>query len=205
MIRILLAEDHSLARIALHSVIDVQPDMEIVEETADGVRAVELYRNLRPDVAIVDLRLPLRGGHSVLNEIREFDRNARILVLTNCDGSEDVYQALQAGALAYLLKDTRADELITAIRCVFKGKRYVPPAVATRLAERIPVEELTVRELEVLRLIAKGLSNRGIAEELSIAEKTVRTHTSSILEKLGVPDRTNAAIAAIQRGIVHLA
>jgi DNA-binding NarL/FixJ family response regulator len=204
MIRILLIEDHTLARLALHSVIDAQPDMEIVGEAAEGIGAVNLYRNLQPDVAIVDLRLPPHGGHAVVAQVRTVDASARIVVLTNCDGSEDVYQALRAGALAYLLKDTRADDLISAIRSVFNGKRYVPHAVAARLAERIPVEELTVRELEVLRLIAKGLSNRSIAEELSIAEKTVRTHTSSILDKLGVPDRTNAAIVAIQRGIVHL-
>lgn len=203
-LRILLVEDHYLARLALHSVIDARSDMRIAGETGDGKQALALYRQLRPDLTIMDVRLPGIGGIEAIRAIRDFDSRARVVVLTNYDQSEDVYRAIQAGALAYLLKDTSGDELVRAILTVSEGQRYLPSAVANRLAERLSANELTPREVQVLELIAHGMSNRQIADRLSIAEKTVRIHVSSVLDKMGLADRTQAAIAAIQRGIVHL-
>jgi DNA-binding NarL/FixJ family response regulator len=203
-IRILLIEDHFLARLALRSILEAQSDMEVVAESGAGGDALALFRQHAPDVVIVDLRLPGISGFDVIEQLKTAAPRVRILVLTSYDGSEDVYRALHAGALAYLLKDTSGEDLVQAIHSVAKGLRYLPSAVSNRLAERLATSELTVREVEVLELIAQGLSNKEIADRLGIAEKTVRIHSSSILAKMGVADRTQAAIAAIQRGLVHL-
>ncbi len=178
--------------------------MVIAGETDKAREAVALHEQLRPDVVIMDLRLPGASGLDAIHCIRQRDPQARILVLSNYEGSEDVYRALEAGALAYLTKDASGDELVNAIRAVHAGKQYLPAALGVLLAGRIRGNELTDRELDVLRLLARGMSNREVGERLHIAEKTVKIHVSRVLDKLGVEDRTQAAIAAVQRGIVHL-
>jgi DNA-binding NarL/FixJ family response regulator len=203
-VRILLVEDQSIARLALHTIIDPRPDMQIVAETGRGNEAEDLYDRHEPDVVIMDLRLPGQSGFEAIRVIRKKHPAARILVLTNYEGSEDVHRVLQAGAMAYLTKDTGKEELIQAILAVSRGKRYLPSSVGALLAERMPGSELTDREHDVLRLLAKGSSNRVVAESLGISENTARIHVTHILQKLGVEDRTQAVIAAIQRGIVHV-
>jgi DNA-binding NarL/FixJ family response regulator len=203
-VRILLVEDQSIARLALHTIIDPRPDMRIVAETGRGDEAPALYDQHRPDVVIMDLRLPGLSGFDAIARIRLRHPSARILALTNYEGSEDVHRALHSGALAYLTKDTAKEELIQAILAVARGKRYLPPSVSALLAERTPGSDLTDRELDVLRLLAQGCSNRALAESLGISENTARIHVTHILQKLGVEDRTQAVLTAIRRGIVHV-
>jgi DNA-binding NarL/FixJ family response regulator len=203
-VKILLVEDHFMARMALRSILSGRSDLLIVAETDNGQEAIRLYGKMRPDVTIMDLAMPELSGFEAIAAIRKQDRNAKIVVLTNFEGSEDVYRALSHGAMAYLTKDTSGQELITAVLTVHQGSRYLPRAVRDTLAERIPCSELTPREHQVLALISQGNSNREIASNLQIAEKTVRIHVSSLLAKLGARDRTQAAIFAIQRGFVHL-
>jgi two-component system NarL family response regulator len=178
--------------------------MEVVAEASDGQVGVDLFRKHQPDVTLMDLRLPTLGGAEAVAKIRVEFPAARIIVLTTFDGDEDIYRALQAGARGYLLKGMFGDELLDAIRAVHAGKTRIPPVVAERLAGRMSGHELTARELEVLGLIVRGQSNKEIGGSLSISEATVKTHINSILSKMGVTDRTQAATAAIQRGIVHL-
>jgi len=203
-IRVLLVEDHYMARVALRSILSDKTDVSIVAETDNGQEAVQLYGKLRPDVTVMDLGLPGTDGFEAITAIRQLNRTAKIVVLTNYDGSEDVYRALRNGAMAYLTKDVSGQELVHAIVTTHLGNRYLPRAMRDRLAERIPCSELTPREEQVLKLISGGCSNQEIASKLNIAEKTVRIHVSSVLEKLGARDRTQAAIYAIQRGFVHL-
>lgn len=203
-IRILLVEDHFLARQALSSVLTLRNEMQIVATAENGAEAVDHYFEYHPDVVIMDLRLPGMNGFDAIRAIRRRDPGARILVLSNYDGSEDIYRALQAGATAYLFKDTSGAELVEAVQATHRGLRYIPRSVGDLLAQRLGAEELTARELEVLTLVARGRSNQQIASTLGIAEKTARIHVSNILGKIGVSDRTQAAIAAIQRGLVHL-
>jgi two-component system NarL family response regulator len=203
-IRVLVADDHPITRDGLTVMIDGTPDMTVVAEAADGLAAVERYREHRPDVAILDLRMPaLTGSEATVAILQEFP-DARILVLSAIDGDEAIYRALQAGARGYLLKDLGREELLEAIRAVHAGARRTPRAVAARLAERLVGSELTPREAEVLALIAQGRSNRAIAEALSLTELSVKTYVSTILDKLGVADRTQALTTAIRRGIVPL-
>lgn len=203
-IQILLVEDQYFARVALHTVIDATPGMRIVAETAFGSQALPLYRKHTPDVVIMDLRLPGLSGFSAIRAIRDEFPQARIVVLSNYEGSEDVHRALEAGALGYLTKNSEAGELIAAITAVSRGNRFLPRQVTGILSSRMAFDELTAREAEVLELITRGMSNKEIGVALGIAEKTVRIHMTHILSKLGVEDRTQAALAAIQRGIVHL-
>ena len=203
-VRVLLVEDHFLARMALRGVLEGRQDMTLVAEAANGVQAVELHREHKPDVTIMDLGLPQLSGLEAIKRIRDMDPGARILVLTNFSGSEDVHRALDAGAAAYLGKDTGGDELIQAILAVDRNERYLPEPIADRLAERDPSSELTARELAVLDLLVRGCTNRDIANTLGMAEKTARIHVSNILRKLEVADRTEAAVAALHRGIIHL-
>lgn len=203
-IRVLLIEDHFLARMALHSVLSGHAQIEIVGEASDGEAGVAMFRKLRPDVAVVDLRLPRISGFDVIAMLKREFSTVRIVVLSNYQGSEDIYRAVQNGAMAYLTKDASGEELLNAIQNVNRGLRYLPHAALGRLAERMPAVELTPRESEVLACITKGCSNREIAEELGIAEKTVRIHVSAVLEKMGARDRTQATIFALQRGLVHL-
>ena len=203
-IRVLLIEDHFLARMALHSVLSGHAQIEIVGEASDGEAGIAMYRKLRPDVAVVDLRLPRISGFEVIAMLKREFSSVRIVVLSNYQGSEDIYRAVQSGAMAYLTKDASGEELLNAIQNVNRGLRYLPHVALGRLAERMPAVELTPRESEVLFCITKGYSNREIADELGIAEKTVRIHVSAVLDKMGARDRTQATIFALQRGLVHL-
>ncbi len=203
-IRVLLIEDHFLARMALRSVLSERSDIVIVGEASDGASGIELYQKCAPDVTVMDLRLPGVNGFEAIAAIRKLCKTAKIAVLSNYEGSEDIYRAIRNGAMAYLTKDASGEEVVEAIVTVHRGMRYLPPIARDRLAERTSlVVELTPREHEVLTCITRGHSNRDIAEELHIAEKTVRLHVSSVLDKMGVRDRTQAAIYAIQRGLVH--
>jgi DNA-binding NarL/FixJ family response regulator len=199
-----VAEDHHVVRQGLVALIKTVADMSVIAEAADGRQAVELFRQHRPDVTIMDLRMPQLSGVEAITEIRREFPAARFIVLTTFDGDEDIYRALQAGARGYLLKDMFGEELMEAIRAVHAGKTKIPAVVAQRLAERMGGPTLTNREREVLNLIVSGKSNKDIGFELSISEATVKTHINSILSKLGVSDRTQAATTALQRGIVHL-
>lgn len=203
-IRILIVEDHHVVRQGLVALIKSVDDMEVVAEAADGRQGVDLHRKHRPDVTIMDLRLPVLGGVEAIEEIRRDTPNARVIVLTTFDGDENIYRALQAGARGYLLKDMFGEELMDAIRAVHAGKTRIPAVVAQRLAERMRGPELTSREMDVLRLIVAGKSNKEIGGALHISEATVKTHINNLLGKLGVSDRTQAATTAIQRGIVEL-
>jgi DNA-binding NarL/FixJ family response regulator len=203
-IRVLLIEDHFLARMALHSVLSAHPQIEIVGEACDGEAGLAMYRSHLPDVVVLDLRLPLLSGFDLIAKLKEEFRSAHIVVLSNYSGSEDIYRAVRRGAMAYLTKDASGEELINAIESVHRGLRYFPNMALDRLAERTPALELTPRETEVLSCITRGYSNREIAEELGIAEKTVRIHVSSLLDKMGARDRTQATIYALQRGLIHL-
>jgi len=201
-LRLLIAEDHFVTRMGLKAIFGAEPDIDIVAEAETGEDAVALYRKHRPDVAVVDLKMPGLGGVDVVKGIRAEFEDARVVILTGSEGSEGVYRALQAGARAYLLKDAKGTELVRALRDVHAGKRVVPPEVAVRLAERVPQSDLSPREMDVLRLLADGKSNKRIADALGISEATIRTHVSNILSKLGVDDRTQAATEALRRGIL---
>ena len=200
----LVVEDHHVVRQGLVALLNVVEGLEVVGEAADGVEAIGQFRKHLPDITLIDLRLPRMGGVDVIERLRMETPHARFIVLTTYDGDEDIYRALQAGAKAYLLKGMTTDELIAAIHTVHAGKSLIPPAIAQRLAERMGTEELTPREFDVLEQIVYGKSNKEIATELEISEATVKTHINSLLGKLGVSDRTQAATAAIQRGIVPL-
>jgi DNA-binding NarL/FixJ family response regulator len=203
-VRILIVEDQYFFRLALRTTIESHEGMTIIAETGKGQEALPLCREHRPDVVIMDLRLPDLSGFDAIAAIHAAMPSVGILVLSNYEGSEDVHRALAAGALAYLTKDAGAEELVAAIRSVQNKRRYMPPSVSALLAERLPGTELTDRELDVLKLLVRGCSNREIGDQLAIAENTVRIHVSRILDKLGVADRTQAVLSAIQRGLVHV-
>jgi DNA-binding NarL/FixJ family response regulator len=203
-IRILVVDDHVVVRQGLVALLNMAEDMKVVGEASDGQEAIDAHRRHKPDVTLMDLRLPKLGGADAITLIRRETPAARIIVLTTFDGDEDIFRALQAGAKGYLLKGSDADELMSAIRSVYAGKSRIPAAVAEKLAERMGGPALTAREIEVLKRIVAGRSNKEIASDLFISEATVKTHINSLLSKLGVTDRTQAATTALQRGIVHL-
>jgi DNA-binding NarL/FixJ family response regulator len=203
-IRILVVDDHHVVRQGIVALIKTVDDMTVVAEASNGREALELFKEHKPDITIMDLRLPVMSGVEAITAIRHISPAARVIVLTTFDGDEDIYRALQAGARGYLLKDMFGDDLMDAIRSVHAGRSKIPAAVAQRLADRMGGPELTPRELDVLRLIVAGKSNKEIGLALSISEATVKTHINSLLSKLGVSDRTQAATTALQRGIVHL-
>jgi two-component system NarL family response regulator len=203
-IRIMVVDDHPIVREGFGGMIGTEPDMSVVAEAMSGQEAIRLFREHRPDVTLVDLRMPGMDGIETMSAIlREFPQS-RFIVLTTYDGDEDIYRALQAGAWAYLLKDMLIDEILTAIRAVHAGQRRIPAAVGKRLAERMSGTTLSARELDVLQLLGKGKSNRDVAAALAITEATVKGHVTNILNKLGVADRTQAVIIALKRGLVHL-
>jgi two-component system NarL family response regulator len=204
VIRILIADDHPIVRDGLNAIISDQEDMEVVAEAANGNEAIKLTKQHRPDVLLIDLRMPQLNGLETLYAIRSEWDQARIIILTTYDGDEDIYRALQAGAQAYILKGMPRAELLSTIRAVHAGRKRIPTEVASKLAERIAASELTERELEVLKLIVSGMSNKEIGTHLSITEGTVKAHVNSVLGKLGVSDRTKAVTEALRRGIVHL-
>ncbi len=203
-IRILVAEDHEIVRDGICAIVNQQPDITVVAQAKDGEQAVQLYRELQPDVVLMDLRMPKMEGTEAIAQIRSEFSGANIVILTTYDSDEDIYQGLQAGAKGYLLKDTSSEELATAIRTVYQGKKYVPHQVAMKLAERITNPELTSRKTEVLKLLTKGKSNQEIGSILKITEGTVKFHVNNILNKLNVSDRTQAVIMAFKRGLSRL-
>ena len=203
-IRILIADDHFVVRMGLAALINTQPDMTVVAEATDGQQAVELFRQHRPDIALLDLRMPEMNGIEAIAAIRSEFPDARLIVLSSYDGDEDIYRALQAGARGSLLKNMLREGVLETIRTVHAGLRRIPEEVAARLAERMSRDPLTAREMEVLELIVRGKSNKEIAHALKITEGTVKIHVNNILNKLGVTDRTQAAIFALKHGLVHL-
>jgi len=203
-IRILIAEDHLIARVGVTTIVNMQPDMIVVAEAANGQQAVEMFRQHRPDVTLLDLRMPGMTGLEAAAAIRSEYPKARLIALTTYGGDEDIRRALQTGVQAYLTKDVLHDDLLKAIRAVHGGHPFLPASVAKTLAAELPGPDLSAREMEVLSLIVNGLANKQIAHRLNIAEHTVKNHVKNILSKLNVADRTQAATAAIQRGIIHL-
>lgn len=204
MIRILIADDHPVVRAGLVAIIQTQSDMTVVAETSNGRETVEAVQRYRPNVVLMDLIMPEMSGLLATEQITKKFSDVQVIILTSFHGDDDIYRALQAGAKTYILKDTPRNELLDTIRAVHSGRRPIPKEVASRLAQRIPVSELTPREMDVLKLIVKGLSNKEIAAALQITEGTVKGHVNIILTKLGVSDRTQAATTALQRGILHL-
>jgi len=203
-IRILVADDHFIVRSGLVSVIHSEPDMRVVGEAADGAQAIELFRKHQPDLALLDLRMPVKSGNETIEIIRREFPAARILVLTAFSGDEDIHRALNAGAQGYVLKSATGEGLVPAIRAVAAGKRWIPSDVATRLAMRNTFEPLTLREIQVLKETARGKANKEIASALAISEHTVKDHLKNILAKLNAADRTEAVTAAVQSGIIEL-
>lgn len=204
MIRILIADDHELFREGLRVVLDLRPDFEVVAEAANVAETVAAHVRHQPDLTLLDLQMPDGTGIDALRIIRKAQPDARVLMLTTYDGDEDIHRAMAAGASGYLLKSIPSIQLEAAVRAVIEGRQYLPPAVAERLAERAAFQELTARELEILALIARGLSNKDVARVLVANEFTVKAHVRNILAKLGVETRTEAAILAVQRGLVQI-
>jgi len=204
IIRVLVADDHTVVRDGLIAIIKQEKDMDVVAETGDGRQAAGLWKKHKPDVTLMDLRMPGLDGVNAIYEIRAIDPSARIIILTTFDGDEDIYRGMRAGAKSYLLKDVRREELFQCIREVHAGRTFLPPAVAAKLAERMPAEELSPRELEVLRLLAEGKPNKLIGADLSITEVTVKSHVQSLFKKLNVLSRTEAIAVANRRGLLHL-
>lgn len=201
---ILLIDDHELFRDGLKAVLDMRADFQVVGEAGTAAAGLPAYQKHRPDITLLGLKLPDGSGLHVLSQIRAFDVQARVLMLTTYDGDEDIHRAITAGASGYLLKSIPSAQLYEAIRAVHEGRQYLPPAVKERLAEREAFEELTAREIEVLSLIAKGMSNKDIAAILKASEFTIKAHVRNILAKLDVEARTEAAVLALQRGLVQL-
>lgn len=203
-IRVLVVDDHNVVRQGLVALLNVVEGLTVVAEAADGLEAIDQFHKHQPDITLMDLRLPRLSGVEAIQRIRMDTPSARFIVLTTYDGDEDIYRALKAGARAYLLKGMTSEDLVTTIRAVHAGKSHIPPAIAEKLAERMGTEDLTPREFDVLKEIVGGKSNKEIATALNVSEATVKTHINSLLGKLGVTDRTQAATAALQRGIVPL-
>jgi DNA-binding NarL/FixJ family response regulator len=203
-IRVLCVDDHPLVRKGIASILANESDMQLVGEAGNGREAVEMFRQLRPDVILMDLRMPEMTGIEAARVIRQEDPEARIIALTSYDGDQDIYRALEAGVRGYLLKEMVHTDVLRAIRTVYSGKRLMPQEVAERLSEYFPQVALTPREVEVLGLVARGLANKEIAGKLGTASGTVKMHIQNILAKLGASDRTHAVTIAIERGILHL-
>jgi two-component system, NarL family, response regulator len=204
MIRVLIADDHAIMRQGLAALLEQEPDLTVVAKASNGQEALTMFRQYQPDVTLMDVRMPQMDGVETITALCTEFETARIVVFTACDGEEDIYRGLRAGAKGYLPKNTEPDELFVAIRTVVSGKKYIPSAVGAKLADRMDNAQLSDRELEVIRLIATGKSNREISTSLHITESTVKFHINNILSKLGVADRTQAAILALKRGIACL-
>lgn len=202
--RILCVDDHPLLREGISALVNNQPDMVIAGEAATGAEALQLFKQLQPDVTLLDLRLPDTSGIDILIAIRTEFPEARIIMLTTFEGDVEIHRALQAGARGYLLKNMPPSELLEVIRQVHAGKKRIPPAIASQLAEHMSDETLTEREVEVLREVAGGNKNKDIANKLFISEETVKVHVKHIMEKLGASDRTQAVTIGVRRGIIQL-
>ena len=201
---ILIADDHSVVREGLVSLVKRKSDMTVVAEASNGREAVDLWKEHRPDVTLLDLRMPELDGVGAIKEIREFDDGAHIIVLTTFDGDEDIYRAIQAGAKGYLLKDVPREALMDSIRRVHAGETCVPVHLAAKLAERVSGETLSAREIDVLKLMAQGKSNKEIGSALFISEGTVKSHAKAIFAKMNVISRTEAVASASRRGLIRL-
>jgi DNA-binding NarL/FixJ family response regulator len=201
---VLLVDDHALMRLGITSLIRTEPGLTVCGEASTGAQAIELYRSLRPDIVLMDLRLPDASGAEVTQSIRAEFPEAKVIIISSFAPDEEVYAAISSGARAYVLKTIEADELIAVVRKVAAGQRHIPAEIAQRLEARVPRTELTEREREVLRFVVRGKRNREIADILGIGEGTVKTHVANILLKLGATDRTEAAMMAVDRGIVRL-
>jgi two-component system NarL family response regulator len=204
-IRVLVADDHLIVRLGLVALINSQSDMTVAAQASSGSDAVALHAQHKPDVTLMDLRMPGQDGVEAIESIRRVEPAARVIVLTIHAGDEAVYRALRAGARGYLLKTVSGEEIVAAIRAVRAGNQWIPEEIADLAAERMQQPPLSVREIDVLKRIAKGLSNKRIAEELDVSESTVRNHVASLLDKLGADDRTHAVTVALDRGIIDLA
>ncbi len=202
-IRILLVDDHIVMRMGLATAAGGEPDMKVVAEAEDGLEAVEAYRTHRPDVVVLDLRMQKLNGIETIQRLREEFGAVRILVFSNYAGGDEVFQAFKAGAAGFVAKEMALERLLEAIRRVHAGEQYLPPEIAMRMNGRV-ISQLSSRELEVLALVAKGLSNKEVGAELSIVEGTIKVHMKNILAKLNVNDRTQAILVAVKRGIIHL-
>jgi two-component system NarL family response regulator len=203
-IRVLVADDHQVVRVGLRTIIDAEPDMEVVAEAADGRSTISAFATHAPDVTLLDLRMPGLSGAHVITEILKHSPKAQIIVVTTYDADEDVFRAVQAGARGYLLKDTFTEGMLDSIRTVNGGGRLIDPQLAPRLMDRVNERSLTARELAVLGLVARGRTNRQIGNELSMGEETVKAHLKHVFGKLEVTDRTEAAMMAVQRGLIRL-
>jgi DNA-binding NarL/FixJ family response regulator len=204
MIRVLCVDDHPLVRKGLAAILANEPDITLAGEADNGHDAVRLFRELQPDVVLMDLRMPALDGVDTTRAVLAEFPDARVLALTSFDGDQDIYRALAAGVRGYLLKESAYTEVVQAIRTIHAGKRLMPPAVAERLSEYFPQIVLTLRETEVLELVSQGLGNKEIADRLGTANGTIKMHVQNILDKLGAADRTHAVTMAIRRGILRL-
>lgn len=203
-VRVLIVDDHPIVRLGIAAIVDAQPDMTMVGQASDGEEAIREFERLRPDVTLMDLRLPGMSGVQAIRSIRARDSEAKFLVLTTYEGDEDIFQALQAGAVGYLVKGMSHDVLLKGLRQVYEGHQYVPSEIAQRLNQRNPLAVLSGREQQVLTYLAQGKSNKSIAHLLGITEATVKHHVGVILQQLKVEDRTQAVLVALRRGLVHL-
>ncbi|MFP5277205.1 MAG: response regulator [Acidobacteriota bacterium] len=203
-IRVLVVDDHPIMRIGIAAIIQATPDMTTVAQAGSGEEAIEMFEQHLPDITLMDLRLPGISGVEAIRTLMSQHPSAKFVVLTTYEGDEDIHQALEAGARSYIIKGMPHDALVSALRRVHAGGRFLPPPVSRALSSRVPKSELSTREREVLDLIARGRSNKEIAALLGIAESTVKCHVSVILMRLNVEDRTQAVVTALQRGIVHL-
>ena len=204
MIRVLCVDYHPLMREGIVRILGLSNDVTVVAEASDGAEAVQRYVECKPDVTVMDLQLPRMNGMQAIRAIRQIEPNARVIVLTMYQGDEDIYQALQLGAVGYLLKDTVPQNLLRVIREVHAGQRSIPPDVAAKLEARTTHRFLTTRELEVLELLGRGMRNKEVADQLGIQVDTARAHIKSILAKFNVHDRTAALAEALRRGLIHL-
>jgi DNA-binding NarL/FixJ family response regulator len=202
--RVLVVDDHALLRTGVANIINQEPDLRVVAEAGNGLEAIQAFDQHRPDVTLLDLRMPVMEGVEAVRRIREIDPRALVIVLTTYDTDDEIASALKAGAKAYVLKDISADELVSCIRKVLAGQTYLAPAAAAKLAEGVTRVQLTPREMATLRLMADGKANKEIANELEISERTVKTHLAHLFEKLGVTSRTEAVKVATRRGLVRL-
>ena len=203
-IRVLIVDDHPVVRAGLGSMLGTQPELELVGSASSGEGALAMLKQREADVLLLDLRMPGLSGVETIQEMKRKRNDAKVLILTSFETDEDIYRAVQAGARGYLLKDTSLKEMVEAIKAVHAGKRYLPRDIAERLAERMLRTDLTPRELQLLKMLSKGLTNKQIGQALGISDNTVKNHVNSIIEKLEVSDRTEAATTAIQRGLISV-